>query len=545
MSDEINQTPRPPVRQDEIQTGKNTMFNQPIPDQSDFIGPGAEDQSHIRVFLSNDTSSIDRMAALIGLWASKNLGERDLKEGRISPSVLAARVANFDKFVEENFPNKTPLEIETLCSQYYDFTDNFVEEHTRRSRLAKATNLQNASYVATDVIKSDFTPVPPGKSGKDFAVSAMMGRSSRRASQDPEMFDVLCRDSFVAMRIRRSDILERARLIQDIQNNIKGYVRRVNGNSLTVARGASYKAIFKFIADRVNNSTVKDTDDFFDLAKSILLTDMKAICCALIGSQSHKGVNLKLQCLNSGCDWHDYKMTDPAKLVKHVNDYINDEQAATLANLENYQITLSREEILKLQKSVDFKVENKLYFDNNRQFFVIKTPTLHTYFQTFDQFTSMINPMIQKIRAETPDNKEFEEKYMQTMATVAACEYMHWIDEFHVLPEPGTDGEAEVFSRAKHGDEEFNKGLLDIIRDNVELGKALIKFVHNKTPQMTNTIYGVDNFVCPGCKQNSAEAIENNKGITPIDPFMHFFIHTQLMLQDQAIALASVDTEAQ
>ncbi len=526
----------------EAHTLANTTVKNPIPGTSPVTGQFNPDDGtpFMRMFLGTKKSDYDRFSKLIELWLTANMTAEDRNATKAE---IAAAKSNLEEFARAEFPAKDAKEINRLAQSYYNFFQDFVEPEMFKNAIVKHEGWTNQSEFADGRVNADIIRLIAGRAQEaKFSMRDRMRRQHRRASSEPENIRILLRNSFVCIRISRPDVLDLSRLIQNINAEIRGYVRRVNGNSLTLARASIIRVIWNFIADRIVWCSVKDTQNYYELANVILRSDIGALAMALIASTSSNGINLMLEHQTKDCDWSEYDRVDPTLLVNAIPDYLTSAQAVALGNLENHVQTYSREEVVKLQAQSDFQVERRVYFPDGGGYFELKDPTLATVFETFDLFVARVRPSIQDLRASQIDDAKYAQGLDNIINTVGGSEYVHWIDKYVVTPEEGSDEEPVVYTRADDS-MEFTEGLFDILNDDAELSVALVRAVRNNAPRMSHTMVGVPNFVCPNCKGNSGE--ENSvHGITPFDPLMAFFIHTQLTLMERIDRQAQGSAEA-
>ncbi len=531
-----------PPKGKEEHTAKNTTVRNYVKPVTEIAGEGDPEAPFIPIFLGTGRKQYEKNGKLIELWLEFVSSTSERKENQ-EPSRIAAAKNNFDEYVKEHYADKTDEEIAEFCNQYFTFTNSFVNPPIFKSKAVRNEQLTNQTQRNQTDVVSDIYGIPPADNRK-LELKDLMRRDARRKSGEPENFDVTLKNSFIHLRTKRPDIFQLGRLVQQINKDLKGYARRVNGNSLTLARGVTYRNVFKFMMDLTISCSVKDTDDFNELANNILLKDFDVAACELMAASTPGGVNVQLYCHQDGCQWSGFKLVDPAKMVKCDNSKLTPAQAAAIGNISNYIRKYSREEITELQKQHDFGIDDKIYFDNGQQYLLIKQPTLATYFQTYDQFVNKINPAIQELRARVIDDKQYENEYQTLISSIGGCEYMQWVDELHILPDVNSEEPERIHARSTNP-YQFNEGLMDILNDNPDLAKELMRRVYNVSPLMSHTQVGIDNHACPACGKGSGEAHPNNRGITPIDPFMAFFTHTQLMIQKRAMELGLIDLEAQ
>lgn len=523
---------------DENHTAKNTSMKKAVPMSNLFIRQLTEeekDKGYLTIFLGNSRDVIEAKNELLQKWLVLKASEGMLKEGEIQETEMQSAQMNWLDYLKQNHPGVEPEEMEQYCSELYSFMDTIQDGIRVRSRVMNEPGISNVSDRGGRISTDIFAKQPKAKS-KKHSLAEQMRRASINANQDVYEFDVLLRNSFVRLTIRRPNLLSLGSLMQAITNQVKGYVRQLHNPSVTLAYIAGIRVLWDYVSKLIVDCTVKDTRDFRDLADSILLTDAEELCIAILNAIYTKGVNLELRCMNPQCNWHDHGLADPSKLIDIRKSIETPEESAIYANLFNGRIKLSREEMEKLQKGNTYGLEdNRIYGDNPTHYFRIAPPTLTQAFETLDMFTETINPRIQELRANTLDPKEFENALSALLTSVSSSEYLHWISEYVALPEAGSDEQPDVYKRPTHDTREFNLGLQNILEDDPSLGNALVRFVYNKSPFLSRTFIGVDHHECPKCKQNSRDHDGRKLGFTPINAFMSFFTLTQLKLVMTAV----------
>lgn len=551
MSDEIqtlNLQPEEPenkepvevkrARHDEIQTEKNTPLQDYQPHESfvikDLIDK-ARSEGYITVFLGSDKKTISRTDEIVGKWLAARSAAVMLRDEEITPAQAQARLTEWDELKEVQFPNTAEAEVNRMCADLFQFMENLRDDVNIRHKSMREDNVTNVLQRGEDFR----TPLIIGRrpTGKhdNFSISQVMRRSAARSTNDFYQFDIDLPNSLIRITIKRPEVMEMGSLLQDIVKEIKGFVRTVKNNSVTLASIAGMRVIWRFIADRIIDCSVKDTTDYEKLADSILISDFDALCMGIVQSIYTRGVNMDLRCLHDGCDWADFKLTDPSKMVKIRHQTFTNEEFAIFGNVMNAVKRYSREELLKVTSKTTYGLEtNRVYNKDESFYFEISPPSMTKAFLTFDHFAAKINPRIQQLRANILDEEEYQENLEVLLNSVNTSEYIHWISGYVVPVPPGGEGEPIIFRRTVENSDEFNSGLMEILNDDQEIGKRLISFIYNKAPLMSHTFTGVANFECPCCAQKSEDSDPRKLGYTPVNAFMTFFTLAQLKLLNHA-----------
>lgn len=546
--------PRAKIGMKDQHTAKNTPMQDYTAPLAQAIREATEEdrsRGYLSIFLGNTKKDIEHANDLLGLWMAWRTSDSFLKEGEISQSQAETRKQEYFEFLEQHYPNKTHEEMNEYCSKLFSFIQDLQDGIKVRSKVIRGDGLTNAHLRGYDgetpVILADIHAKKPGRNTAKFTLAEAMRRTALSASKDDYHFEVLLRNSFTNLTFRRPNALEIGSLIQDISREVKGYVRTLNNNSITLAYVAGVRVVWNFLANRIVDSSLKDSNDFKELASTIRLTDAGPLMMALVRSLYTHGVNLELHCLQQNCGWSGMDVVDADKLVIDRKYLDTPEESAVYGNIANGVMRYSREDVEKLIKNTSFGLDKdttRIYSSNSRFYFELAAPTLQQAFDTFDYFVSRINPKIQELRANTVSEKEFDEGLAVLMASVTSSEYVHWISSYVALPPEGVDEEPYVVKRSEHPADEFNQGLMDILDDDPKIGQQLVNYVMNKTPFMSKTFIGVAHYNCPKCRTNTAEVDQINMGYTPIDPFMAFFTLAQLMIIQTASQMSSATEKA-
>lgn len=528
----------------ETHTAQNTPMKKLLPTEPSLLRVGTEEDretGYLPIFLGNTKEANKAATELMGKWLQLTAMKSLFKDGQANDGMLASTKAEWAQFIETRFPSKTLEEMEDIASNLYRYKEEFEDSIKVRSSVMNEDGISNVTNRGSNVRSGEIMGKKPGASSKGFTISELMRRSSMRASSGEFQFDVLLRDSYTAITFVRMTKLELGGLINDINRTVKGYVRQVGGNNITLAYIAGVRAVWEFLAPRIVNSSVTGIADFADLARVIRLSDFGTICMALIKATHNAGINLDLRCLTDLCDWHEFQITDPDKLVRVRHSIISDEDEAIYANIFNGNVKYSVEDTLKMINASTYGLDsNKVYNEDKTVFFTMAPPSLAEAMETFDYYAGRINPKLQELRSKIVDKKEYEHQVGLLLTTLGATEYLHWISTYTALGEAGTEESGVVLHRFDCDAGEFNKGVMDVILDSPALNKGLMAFVLNKTPKMSRTFVAVANFHCPKCRariEGHANP-ERKLGYTPIDPYMAFFTLTQLKMMRDATEAA-------
>lgn len=548
-------TPTPPVQVAEaafgdVHTALNTPMKKVLPPVSELIRPGTEEDrgnGYLPIFLGNKPSNNKAANDLLSKWLQLTAMKSLLEEGRATDSMFASTKNEWDQHIAANFPGKTSQEMEDMSGDLYRFMEEYVDNIKIRSKVMDEDGVTNVHDRGSNIVGGDITGKKPSRSTKGFSVSEIMRRSAMRAEDGEFQFDVLLRDSFCMLTFTRPSKLDLAGLINDINRTVRGYVRTVGGNSITLAYIAGMRVVWDFLSQRIVSSSVTGISDFKDLVKVIRITDFGTICMALIRATHNNGINLELRCLNSKCDWSDFQVADPDKMVRVRHSIETEAESAIYANIYNSNEKYSIAETLKMIGESKYGLEtDRVYNADKSIYFKVAPCSMAEAFETFDFYAGRVNPQLQEIRSKVTDPKEYESQVAILLTTLGSTEFLHWIASYVSVAPPNSDGEDIVLNRAECDAGEFNKGAMEVILDSKALNKTLSSFILNKTPFMSRTFVGVANYHCPKCKERMESFHDEDRkmGYTPIDPFMAFFTLTQLKLMTQAAEAAEATQEA-
>lgn len=536
----------------ETHTAENTPMKKVLPSLSEKIREGTEEdreKGYLPIFLGNSRVSHEAAQTLLSKWLQLTAIKDLNKEGHADSTMLASAKNEWDQYAQQHHPDQTHEQLEELCADLYRFMEEYVDPIKLRSKVMNEADISNVSDRGSSVVTSDVLGKKPSASTAGFSVSEIMRRSSLRAEQGDYQFDVLLRDSYCSLTFTRPSKLDLSALVNDINRTVKGYVRSVGGNNITLAYVAGMRVVWDFLASRIVSSSVSGLVDFKDLVRVIRASDFGTICMALIKSTHNNGIPLQLRCLEDKCNWNEFQIADPEKLVRVRRSIESPQDSAIYANVFNSKIKYSVEETLAMIKESTYglgKEENRVYNADRTVYLEIGPPSLAEAFETFDYYAGKINPQLQEIRSKVIDQKEYETQVALLLTTLGGTEFLHWVKTYVSVAPPNSDAADTVFHRDECDAAEFNKGLMGVILESNALNKSLSSFILNKTPLMSHTFVGVSNYQCPECKKrmDSLQNPERKLGYTPIDPFMAFFILTQLKLMTQAAEAAEATKEA-
>lgn len=534
--------PEKPVvkaRYNEKHTPENTSMKHIMNPEEMIIRPLTEkeiEDGYLTIFMGNSKASREHAHKLIRPYMDLSVITDLHDRGKVDDDIMRKANDDWQTFVQTNYPDKTLEEMTDRARHTMQFHSEVLDELRQRSNAIREEGISNVSDRG-GVVTGDVIGRKPGISTKGLKPSEIMRRKVARAEDGRMAFDINLRNSFVKSTIARPSKGEIGMLIDEIKDEIKGYVRRVNNNTAVLARIAVGRVLWRHYVKLLTGSSVSDIGDYNQLASIVRWSDIDAIAIGILNAYTNKGVNLHLVCGNPTCDWNQMSLVDPEKLL-HVRHYhTTDEEAAIYANLFNEKVTYTKEETLRLIKETKFGLDNdRVYNEDNSIYMELNSPSMADAFATLDYFLTRVNPQIQAIRERNISMEEFEEKRNMLFIELGATEYMHWVNKFVSVAAPGSDDQDTILDRdAVEDQDDFNQGLMEVIKDSAYIRDNLTQGILRKTPFLSKSFVGVQNYSCPKCKC-SQELFEDPEGLkqrklgyTPIDPLMSFFILIQLI----------------
>lgn len=506
-----------------------------------------KERGYIPIFMGSSKEINDRSGALLNKWFNMRSMISLRKENEVSDSMVAAAKNDWEVFIETNYPDKTSAEMGEFADTLFSFMNQHLDGIKVRSKVMNEEGIVNQSARGGGFVTPDIVGKKPGLNTKGFSISEQMRRSAIRSEHGEFQFDIMLRNSYTLITIMRPNKLELANLVNDINRTVKGYVRTVGGNYVTLAYVAAAQVIWDFVAARIVGSSVTNIIDFKDLSRVVRLADIGVICVALIKATHDEGINADLRCLQDTCNWASFELIDPDSLVRIRRSIETPEDAAVFGNIFNGNVKYSIEETLAFIDQSKYGMDtNRVYNEDQTIYLEVGLPSLADAFVTFDYYVSRINPDLADIRSKVVDQKDYETQVGLLLTTLGSTEYIHWVKTFVRVAAPGKDEEDLVFKRSETDPAEFNKGLMDVLLDSKVFNRNFTSFILNKTPFMSYTFIGVRNYECPKCKANSGDVqhADRKLGYTPLDPLMAFFTLTQLLLMVHAAQAADATKEA-
>lgn len=498
------------------------------------LGEGEPDPV-LNFMLGTSKAEFEPMMRLVLSWSRYKAA---VHEGEAPKAEIARLRGNYEELRNSMFPDISEDDLETKMGHFLSFHRNYVELSYFRNTDLLNRKWENESEFADGKFEHDVVKRYPGAKNAAVSISESMKRASQRKSRTPNGYDVLLRDSFIQLRLEPSDMLELGKVADRINKEVHGYVRSINGNSLTLIRASIYRVFWEYLSEKITQHSVSDVDEPRDLARLIKLSDLRALFTELLGEVMAGGVPMTVHCNQSGCDWVDVLKADPYTMLWHDKSLLTEEQAAALGNLKNFAERYTSEEVLALQSQYRFVEDSHVMFSDDTQRIDFEQPTISEYFLAFDVFMEYVGPSIREIRTDTLDDQEFESKLSTLVDTVRGLEYLHWCSKLTIFPDDGSDEEPQVFTRAENPIEFFN-GLIDVIDPDDDVTSKVVRWCVQHGPEMSCSIVGMANASCPKCGKETHGG-HTSHGITPIDPFMGFFVLTRQAIAERAVNRAII-----
>lgn len=502
-------------------------------------------QGYTTVYIGNSKEDFTAVQELVSIWFSVSSIRNASKSNRINQSMLNAAMAEWHQYCDEKFPGVTYDEMEERAADMYRYLQNTSDPIMVKTKMM-LEDVSNVYKASDKIAMGDITGMVPSASVKPNSLSEEMERGGARGNSSPYLYSVNLRNSFLKFQFSRGHKTDAAVMINEINATIRGYVRTVGGNSLILSTIAGYRAVWNWLVPYITSCSVDGIADFNDLARVIRFRDMEVILAALLSSFEDDEANMDLRCFNLACDWSSYEKINPALLVRHRPSAHTDKEFALLGNIFNGTARYNVKQVLDFIDESTYGIDDTyLYNEKQTIRLTMGSTSLAEAFAALDYMVTQVDPQIASARNNITDQEALEAQIGVILSSVGGCEFLHWVKEFALMPEPGSEGEPRVFKRRDSDQFEFNKGLRGALKDDY-LDKQVTRFVYTVGPYMSKTFIGLRNCKCPKCGKGAEEfnGQARNLGYTPIDIFMTFFTHTQFMLVRRAEAKRRIELEA-
>lgn len=506
--------------------------------------PETRARGYTTVFIGNSKADYESVQEMVSIWFSLSSIREAAKTGRINQSMLNTVQAEWQRVCDDKYPGVGYSIMEERAADIYRYLQNTSEGVLVKTRMM----LEHASnvYKASDsIVMRDITGLIPTAASKTNSLSEEMERGGARGSSSPYLYTCNLRNSFLKFQFSRGNKSDAAMLINDINATIRGYVRTVGGNSMTLSMIAGYRAVWNWLVPRITSCSVEGLADFNDLSRIIRFNDMPVILAALLCSFEDDEAHMDLRCFNLACDWNSYEKINPALLVRSRPVAHTDDELAILGNVFNGTVRYTMKQLLEIIDNATCGVEERYVYNERQSVRLTMGPTsLSEAFHALDYMVTEIDPQITSARTSIADQNALEAQIGIILRTMGGNEFIHWVTEYSLLPEPDSDTPIKVFKRRECDQLEFNKGLRGALKDDY-LDNQVTRYVYTVAPYLSKSFIGIRNCKCPKCGKGAEEVNEQarNLGYTPIDIFMTFFTHTQFMLVRRAEAKQRLELE--
>lgn len=546
----IPEAPKPFTYGD-THTPENTPLKAPVESLPESKGllpdtDAVRGQGFSTVYIGNSREDFKSVEELVSIWFSVSSIRNASKTNRINKTMLNAALSEWHRYCDEKFPGVTYDDMELRAADMYRYLQNTSDPIMVKTRMM-LEDVNNVYRASDTVTMRDITGMIPSATAKPNSLSEEMERGASRGNNSPYLYSVNLRNSFCKFQFSRGHKTDSAILVNEINATIRGYVRTVGGNSLALSTIAGYRAVWNWLVPYITSCSVDGIADLNDLARIISFRDMEVILSALLSSFEDDEANMDLRCFNLACDWSSFEKINPALLVRNRPVAHTDEELAILGNIFNGTARYNVKQVLDFIDNATYGIEdNYLYNEKQTIRLTMGSTSLAEAFAALDYMVTQVDPQIASARNNITDQEALEAQIGIILSGVGGCEFLHWVKEFALLPEPGTEGEVKVFKRRESDQFEFNKGLRGVLKADPYLDNQVTRFVYTTGPYMTKTFIGLRNCKCPKCGKGAEEVNgqARNLGYTPIDVFMTFFTHTQFMLVRQAETKQRTELEA-
>lgn len=536
MEDEaiITTTEKPPVGYRDIQNSSNTTFFDETPYKSPIKKDekpktiAGESYSVFTVMTGLTNEKVEHLTKLLLAWEKYQTVKDEPK--RYRQEYLALTENQFTTLAEEFFPGKTLEEVGEFCLNAYTFTTDFLDKTLFNSPKLEA-KLENLIMRYTNQAGREIVPLIPGAKAIDTTVSNLIRRTRRRSTNNYENYDICLANSFVKIRIKRPNLEQLANFTQELDNNIRSTTRIYNGNSLMLSRAETYQNVLTLLKQLIVDTTIDGLTNYDDIDEHIRYTDMQAIMLGLTSAAEGDTFPITIACSNPNCGHVDVVNIDPTYMLHIEKNKFTEDQGAIYNNVCNRSVQYSHSEIEKvIADSKPFK-RKIIYLEDKKSYFVLREPTLRTFFNTYEFFKDKTQSVITNLRTQPISEDEYKDRSQEVLALFKMIEFYQWVDEFYVWD--ATNQEGTSYTRKSIGDQEMNLALFDELSDNPSLTTELIKEVVEACRLMSFTIVGLNEYKCEKCGDLNGTG-DKKENIIPIDMLMAFiylvqarFIRTQ------------------
>lgn len=446
----------------------------------------------------------------------------------------------FEDLREIHFKDVPQDVLEPLLASYFRFYFNGLDRTLVRGEVIETlkregwTNTLPHAGLDGQRLSAIHAQVPSIKGNE--SVRERMRRSYMKTSGSPDVFTVILYNSLIVLKVKVPTMLDRMRLINQIETKLVQYGSRYNLSSLHLERAGIGQILVEFLLTHATQWSVKDTLDPMALKKLIYSNDLNVIAQTLLAVGSPKGVVFRMYCLADQCDHSENVVIDPTGMILDVEESIPKERLELMNEILTKGRKLSREELADLTPKyidetgadIDTVIEFNNEFGKGR--LTLAVPYLDEYFACFGRMANRVNPELRQLAVDFPNPKQYQVKRNEHMAAIRMADYLQWFHSFEMDAEPGS-GEPPTITYRAEDPAEFEEALIDIFNTDGDLYEKALYKVLTVGPRMTYTFVGIRDDECPACRKRVGENIQAiNRGFTPIDPIINFFDHTRMMI---------------
>lgn len=538
---------KPIITISDIQTADKTLMGENLPNKSSLkeVFDPATTPDFFKTFIGLNKNNYNKLNDVVTDWALyrsavayMSMSDKEREKADISISECQAAITKWTEYCEIHYPGVDMEVLNVRFLSIYGFIQNIFDPVLAQFPILQEKDVGNVSQFTTKLQRTDVNAMIPGRNKDDtkFSLSEFMSRTSLNSTGEAYQYDILLRNSYVALTYKRSSKLELADLINNIAKAVTGHVRHLQQNVPALSNIAVIRVIWNHIRDRILRVSMKDVNDFNELADVIRINDIQPIAAGLLANAYPRGVNFQLQCLgDDGCDWTDTKVVDPTVFVRFRKHLDTLEESAAYANMLNFSRKYSREESRAFQKTTNYGRDlPPVYNRVKNSWFVIAVPTLTEAFEAEEYFAEYVKNRLNEIQQTSITQEQFIERRDELLNGLVGTDYLHYVSEYHTTSDTDSEANVIVIKRNEVKPEEFNQGLINIILENQEMGANLINAVITNYPYLSKTFVGMANYECPKCagKASSMEEL----GYTPINIINAFFTLTSQTFTGRARA---------
>ncbi|QDJ97231.1 hypothetical protein D6_0071 [Aeromonas phage D6] len=469
-------------------------------------------------------------------YAIRELESEMEKNGRTDQTTLNSLRVRYTEHTEEHFQGVSEKQLAEMLVNYFTFYRRTLDRIQMRDDVtAERQHKPNANVVTTQrgpigIINS----IKPGKLG-NLSMKDRMRKNFAKSSGSVDGFSIMLMNSRVFLKIKLPTPMDLLLLMNKIANKLSGFGKRVRASSLELERALIVREVVEFVIEMATYWSVSDILDARELLNVIKESDANHLAVAILAASAPKGLNYRMSCLAHKCNFSDDVLIDAANMVHF------DNERYPAKYMEQVQMILNTGHKFSIQELHDSdvpfidtdgtEIETRFTMNDGSVSIELKEPYLADYFECFDNAAARINPQLRQLAVQFSEPERYKREYQSYMGSIRTNNYTQWVDKiiFHVAA--GEEGEDEVMSRGDNP-KEFDEGLIDCLGSQEELAGILLERVIKVIPRLSYTSVGILSTECPQCKQTTDEEVTKvHGGYTPIDPFLTFFDHTQMLIE--------------